>query len=277
MGSASMSLANREPVVAGRFYPADPHRIDAMLDQWLSGAPSTREPWRAALLPHAGWIYSGRIAAKVLARVAIPATVVVLCPKHHPGGVTCAVAPWGRWLYPGGNVEVDVELSSQLAAEVPGFEFDHAPHREEHAIEVQLPLLGRLAPASRLVAITIGRIDLQQIHLCGAAIAEVVRDRLDSILFLISSDMNHFATDLETRRLDELALESLRALDPDRLYATCLQQRISMCGVMPAAIVLSALHALNVLHRAELVDYATSGDVSGDLQRVVGYAGMLFN
>jgi len=271
-----MSLANREPAVAGTFYPSDPQRIEKTLDQWLSGTSPTRETWRAALVPHAGWVYSGRIAAKVLARVDIPATVVIFCPKHHAGGVTCAVAPWGRWLYPGGSIEVDLELSSQFASEVPGFQLDHTSHREEHAIEVQLPLLARLAPASRLVAVTVGRIDLEQVHLCGAAIAEVVRDRLDSLLFVISSDMNHFATDADTRRLDELALQSLDALDPDRLYATCLRQRISMCGALPAAIVLSTLGCLNVLHRAERVDYATSAEVSGDLQRVVGYAGMLF-
>jgi AmmeMemoRadiSam system protein B len=271
-----MSLTNREPAVAGTFYPADPRRIESALDEWLAAPLPVRAPWRAALVPHAGWVYSGRIAAKVLARVAIPSTVVVLCPKHHAGGVQCAVAPWGRWLYPGGSVEVDVELSTQLASEVPGFELDHVPHRQEHAVEVQLPLLARLAPASRLVAVTVGRIDLEQVHLCGAAIAEVVRDRLDSVLFVISSDMNHFAGDADTRRIDELALQALDALDPDRLYATCLHQRISMCGVLPAAIVLSALRSLNVLHRAERVDYATSGAVSGDMQRVVGYAGMLF-
>lgn len=271
-----MSLADREPAVAGTFYPSDPRRIDAVLDQWLSGPQAAREPWRAALVPHAGWVYSGRIAAEVLARVAIPATVVVLCPKHRAGGATCAVAPWGRWLYPGGSVEVDAELSAQLASEVPGFQLDHAPHREEHAVEVLLPLLHRLAPASRLVAVTVGRIDLEQVHLCGTALAEVVRERLDSVLFVISSDMHHFASDQDTRRLDELALQALEALDADRLYATCVQQRISMCGALPAAIVLSTLRCLNVLQRATRVNYATSGAVSGDLQRVVGYAGMLF-
>jgi AmmeMemoRadiSam system protein B len=276
MGSASMSLASREPAVAGTFYPSDPQRIEKAIDQWLSGSSPERGSWRAALVPHAGWVYSGRIAAHVLSRVAIPATVVMLCPKHHAGGATCAVAPWGRWLFPGGSIEVDMELSAQFASEVPGFRLDHTPHCEEHAIEVQIPLLARLAPESRLVAITVGRTDLEQVHLCGAAMAEVVRDRLDALLFVISSDMNHFANDPDTRRLDELALQSLDALDPDRLYATCLQQRISMCGVLPAAIVLSTLRCLNALHRAERVDYATSAEVSGDQQRVVGYAGMLF-
>lgn len=276
MGGASMSLANREPAVAGTFYPADSQRIAETLDRWFAGGTPPQDCWRAALVPHAGWMYSGRIAAQVLARVRIPSTVVAFCPQHQVGGEYCAVAPWGRWLYPGGSVEVDVELSAQLASEVPGFRVDGGPHRQEHAIEVQLPLLARLAPASRLVAVAVGGIDLEQIHLCGAALAEVVRDRLDSLLFVISSDMHHFASDADTRRLDALALQALDALDPDRLYATCLRQRISMCGVLPAAIVLSTLRRLGVLHRGERVAYATSADVSGDAHRVVGYAGMLF-
>jgi AmmeMemoRadiSam system protein B len=277
MGNASMSLASREPAVAGTFYPSDPQRMNKAIDTWLSAPPPARQAWRAALVPHAGWKYSGRIAAQVLAQIEFPATTIILCPKHHAGGATCAVAPWGRWLFPGGSMEVDVELSAQLASEVPGFQLDDWPHREEHAIEVQLPLIARLAPHSRLVAVTVGRADLEQIHLCAAAIAEVVRDRLDSLLFVISTDMNHFASDPETRRLDAMALQTLEARDPDRLYATCLQHQISMCGVLPAAIVLSALRALNALHRAERVAYATSADVSGDYQRVVGYAGMLFD
>ncbi|MHB8969075.1 MAG: AmmeMemoRadiSam system protein B [Pirellulaceae bacterium] len=277
MGNASLSLTSREPAVAGTFYPADPQRIGQVVDTWLSAPPPPRQAWRAALVPHAGWKYSGRIAAEVFARIEFPATIIILCPKHHAGGATCAVAPWGRWLFPGGSMEVDLELSAQLASEVPGFQLDDWPHREEHAVEVQLPLIARWAPQSRLVAVTVGRADLEQIHLCAAAIAEVVRTRLDSLLFVISSDMNHFASDSDTRRLDALALQTLEARDPDRLYATCLQHQISMCGALPAVIVLSALRALNALHRAERVDYATSADVSGDRQRVVGYAGMLFD
>jgi AmmeMemoRadiSam system protein B len=276
MGSTVMSLASREPVVAGTFYPAEPERVARAVDRWFTGERPPTRPWRAALVPHAGWMYSGALAAQVLARIAFPPTVVVLCPKHRAGGASCAVAPWGRWLFPGGSMEVDGELSQQFAAEVPGFVWDHVPHVEEHAIEVLLPIIARLAPATRLVAITIGRADLEQIHLCGAAMAEIVRDRLDTMLFVVSSDMNHFANERETRRHDALALEALEALDPDRLYATCLQQRISMCGMVPAAMVLSALCSLNALHCVERVGYATSRAVSGDAERVVGYAGMLF-
>ena len=277
MSGIWMGEESRRPAVAGMFYPADPQRIEESVDAWLASPPAARQNWRAALVPHAGWIYSGRIAAAVLSRIEFPATAIILCPKHRSGGAVCAVAPWSRWMFPGGSVDVDVELSERLAADVSGLELDDRPHREEHAIEVQLPIIARLAPETRIVAITVGRVELRHCQEIAATMAESVRERLDSILFVISSDMNHFASDAENRRLDELALQSLDELDPESLYATCLQQRISMCGMLSAVIVLKILHQLDALHRAVHVDYTTSAEVSGDSQRVVGYAGMLFD
>jgi len=201
----------------------------------------------------------------------------VLCPKHRHGGAPRAVAPWQRWLFPGGVLESDQLLAKSLAARVPGLELDDTPHRAEHAIEVLLPLLAHLAPQTRIVGITIGQTDLAQCGQIASAVADVLRDRLDSVHLLISSDMNHFASDVENRRLDELALQALDRLDPDLLFATCHQQRISMCGMLPAVIVLKTLQNLHALHRAVRVDYATSAEVSGDDRQVVGYAGMLFD
>ena len=143
----------RAPAVAGMFYPDDPREIQHVLDGWLAEADVPRQRWRAALVPHAGWVYSGHIAAAVFARIQFPSTLIVLCPKHHPGGPTWAVGPWSRWLFPGGGIDVDVQLVSELADAVPGLEVDHRPHVAEHAIEVQLPILARLAPAARIVPV----------------------------------------------------------------------------------------------------------------------------
>ncbi len=276
MTSWTRNQESREPAVAGMFYPAQPRRIEQTLSEWLTSSSPSRETWGAALVPHAGWVYSGHIAAQVLSRIEMPATIVVLCPKHHAGGAECAVAPWSRWQFPGGSVEVDVALSKQLADEVPGLQLDDLPHRQEHAIEVQLPLLARLAPKSRIVGITIGRVGFHQCQTVAAGIASLLKDRLSEILWVISSDMNHFATDAENRRLDELALETLDQLDPEALYAVCHRHGISMCGLLPAVIVLSVLGQLGALHESRRVAYTTSAAISGDRQRVVGYAGMLF-
>src|SRR5262249_17239475 len=107
-------------------------------------------------------------------------------------------------------------------------------------------------------------------------LAGVLRERDELPLLLISSDMNHFATDAENRRLDAMALAALERRDPEALYRTVTEHSISMCGVLPAVIVLGTLRLLGKLKRAERVGYATTADVTGDTSRVVGYAGMLF-
>ncbi len=267
----------RAPAVAGMFYPDSPETIDHTLEEWFGHLQTERRPWRAALVPHAGWVYSGRIAAQVFAAIRIPSTVVFLCPKHHPGGAALAVAPWEKWLFPGGEVAVDLELARELADQVPGLEMDARPHMVEHAIEVQLPLLAHERRDARIVAITVGPTQLDACGRLATAMAKVVQPRLDDILFVISSDMNHFADDAENRRLDQLAMQQLEQLRPDGLYTTCHRHGITMCGMLPAVIVLKTLQELDSLHHAQRVAYATSATVSGDTQRVVGYAGMLFD
>ncbi len=266
----------RSPAVAGKFYPAEPRNIQRTLDEWCADAGEGNQAWHAALIPHAGWVYSGRIAAVTLSRIVMPRTIVVVCPKHRAEGAECAVAPWKRWQFPGGYMEADVAMSRRLADEVRGLELDDRPHRQEHAIEVQIPLLARSAPQSQIVGITIGRIDLVRCEAMATDLAELLRDRLDDVLLLISSDMNHFADDAQNRRLDELALKTLDHLDPRQLFDTCREHHITMCGLIPTVLVLTALKRLDALHRAVRVDYATSAEVSGDTRRVVGYAGMLF-
>jgi AmmeMemoRadiSam system protein B/AmmeMemoRadiSam system protein A len=267
--------AVRPPGVAGRFYPGDPADLSRMVDDMLAGEAEP-SPWAAALVPHAGLVYSGRIAAAVLKRIKIPDTVIVLGPKHTGLGVECAVAPHRTWTLPGFTVESDPELARQLAAAVPGLELDAVAHQGEHAIEVELPFLARLAPNTRVVGIAIGGGDLESCRRFAGALADVLRQRADRPLLLISSDMNHFATDAENRRLDQLALAELDRGNPEALYEMVTQNHISMCGVLPAVIVLETLRLLGGVGKVERVGYATSADVTGDTSRVVGYAGMLF-
>ncbi len=266
----------RPAAVAGRFYPGNRAEMDRMLDEMIPSAPSERRAWAAALVPHAGWAYSGRLAAATLCRAEIPSRVLVVCPKHRPEGESWAVAPYGAWAVPGAEVRGDPELAQQLADRVSGLKLDAEAHRLEHAIEVQLPILARLAPECRVVGIAIHGGDLGQLERFAEELAGVVRSLPERPLLVISSDMNHFADDEETRRLDRLALDAVESLDPARLYRTVREHRISMCGVLPAVLVLQTLHQLGAIHRCEPVQYATSAETSGDLKRVVGYAGMLF-
>lgn len=170
-----------------------------------------------------------------------------------------------------------MDLAQKLAEQIPGLEQDAAAHRKEHAIEVELPLIKRLSPKARVVGIAIGGGNMKRCEQFAEGLAQVIQELDEAPLLLISSDMNHFATDAENRRLDELALEKIAALDPEGLLETVNEQHISMCGVLPAVIVMKTLQKIGNLSRIERVGYATSGDVTGDRSRVVGYAGLLMN
>ncbi len=266
--------SQRPPGVAGMFYPADAAELERMVDDMLKGAPKTKA-WPAAIVPHAGLIYSGRITADVLQRIKIPNTVIVLGPKHTALGVEWAVAPQQTWTMPGFTIESDPKLARQLCQAIPGLELDAMAHQREHAIEVELPFIARLAPQASVVGIAIGGGDLERCLQFAAGLAGVLREHEEKPLLLVSSDMNHFATDAENRRLDEIALKSLDSLDPKTVYETVTGNRISMCGVLPAVIVLETLRLLGALKKVERVAYATTADVTGDKSRVVGYAGVL--
>jgi AmmeMemoRadiSam system protein B/AmmeMemoRadiSam system protein A len=267
--------ATRPPAVAGTFYDSDGEALSRLVERLLEG-PAARASWSAAMVPHAGLIYSGKLAADVLKRIQLPRTIIVLGPKHTTLGMDWAVAPQQTWAIPGAEIASDFMLARKLSQAIPGLELDAVAHQREHAIEVELPFLARLAPEARVVGIALGQTDLDGCRRFARGLAEVVRGCQEKPLLLISSDMNHFATDSETRRLDALALEALERGDPALVHETVTQHNISMCGVVPAVIVLETLRLLGESPRGQQVGYATSADATGDTSRVVGYAGMLF-
>jgi len=271
-----VEMTDRAPAVAGAFYPAQADQVRQMLDRFLA-EPATPEPWAALMTPHAGWVYSGRLAAAVWQRVKIPRQVIIFCPKHRPGGAHWAVAPHRRWLFPGGSIDGDPELIRRLADGIDHLEIDAAAHRSEHAIEVQLPILARLAPQARVVGVTIGPTEnFSALERFAAQLADILASLDERPLLVISSDMNHFAGDAENRILDRIALDAIETLDPAHVFQTVRLHQISMCGLHPCVIVMETLKRLGLLNRSELVGYATSADAEGSPHRVVGYAGMLF-
>ena len=186
-----------------------------------------------------------------------------------------AVAPNDVWQLPGIILQSDTPLARLLAERIDGLQLDAAAHAREHAIEVELPLLDRLAPQVKVVGIAIGGGSLEQCRRFGQQLAAVISELPSPPLLLISSDMHHFASDSRNRELDELALTAMESLDPATLLHIVRSHNISMCGVLPAVIVMETLRCLNQLTHTQRTGYATSADVSGDKSRVVGYAGML--
>ena len=269
--------STRSATQAGRFYPADPAQLAAQLDEfWQRDVPSPRK-WRACMVPHAGLIYSGRIAADVLRQIEMPPSVLIIGPKHTPFGVEQALAPYQQWSIPGAELAADQGLTAALAQGIPSLFLDHAAHQQEHSIEVELPILARLAPQAKLAAIALGNLTWAECQTFATQLANVLRQLPEPPLLVISSDMNHFASDAEGRRLDRMALDALERLDPEHLFQVVTQHNISMCGLRPAVIVMEALRQLGQLHECRQVAYATSAEISGDTSRVVGYAGTLFN
>ncbi len=269
-------LTTREAAVAGTFYPGTAVELEKMVTEYL-GEECAKRQVPAIMVPHAGLIYSGRIAAQVLKQVEIPDTVIIISPKHTRLGVEWAVAPNERWSIPGAEIESDVELAKELVAAIPGLQFDAAAHVREHGIEIELPFIARLAPRAKVVGIVIGTGDLERCRQFAAGLVKVLKLKDRQPLLVISSDMNHYASDDENRRLDEIAMQSLERLDPTNVYETVTERNISMCGVLPAVMIMETLRQLGGLRRAERIAYATSADVSGDKSRVVGYCGMLFS
>ena len=270
--------STRLPVVAGKFYPDDADQLGKMVDQLLStGEKNTSvRPCAAVMVPHAGLRYSGRVAAAVFRHVQIPDRVIVISPKHTRLGAAWAVAPHESWRLPGATLASDPQLARQLSAAIPGLQLDAAAHSQEHGIEVELPFLARLAPRSRVVGVTVGGGTLEDCIRFASGLSNVMRACESQPLLVVSSDMNHFARDEENRRLDEIAIQALETLNPTKVYETVVGQRITMCGVLPAVIVLETLRQLGRLSQSHRVAYTTSAEASGDTSRVVGYAGMVF-
>lgn len=267
--------AVRPPAVAGRFYPGAAGALKAIVKKCLADVPTAKTAWPAAMVPHAGLQYSGAVAGGVLKQLHIPETVVIICPKHTRAGIDWAVSPCETWQLPDGELKADPDFARRLVDSVESLEFDAAAHAQEHAIEVLLPLLHHLAPDTKVVGIAMGGGSWRQCRVFGEQLALAMSEQDTPPLLLISSDMNHFADDVATRELDERALCAMETLNSQTLHDTVRQHNISMCGVLPAVVVMEALLSLDQLDETQRCGYATSGDVTGDRSRVVGYAGML--
>jgi AmmeMemoRadiSam system radical SAM enzyme/AmmeMemoRadiSam system protein B/AmmeMemoRadiSam system protein A len=267
----------RPATVAGRFYPADPEELAKMIDDCLGDTKGRKKKVSAVMVPHAGLVYSGRVAGEVFSKIKVPDTVIVISPKHTRAGVEWAVAPHEIWQLPGAELKSDPELAKQLCEAIPGLQLDAAAHQAEHGIEVELPFIAKLNPDAKVVGVAIGAGTLERCREFAAGLGKVLHDHDGEILLVISSDMNHYASDEENRRLDAIAMEAMETLDAEHLLNTCIENRISMCGVLPAVMVIEAIKEVKGLKKADRISYATSADASGDKSRVVGYCGMLLN
>lgn len=263
--------------MAGRFYPADPRKLEASVRSCLGAHPGGEVRAFALMAPHAGYVYSGAIAGETYSRVRVPGRAIVLCPNHTGRGARKSVTSASAWRLPGGDVPIDESLRDLLVSEA-GLTSDAAAHEFEHSAEVQLPFLRAKNPDVAAVAICLGGLSFRECEEIGLGLARVLRglgpgDPRDTLV-VASSDMSHYLPAGVARQLDSLALDRVLALDPRGLYDVVRDRDISMCGFLPVTTALVCARELGA-KRAELVRYGNSGEVSGDNDQVVGYAGVV--
>jgi AmmeMemoRadiSam system protein B len=268
-----MHASIRHPAVAGRFYPGDPEILAEDVASYLSpcrdGVPAL-----GCVAPHAGYIYSGHVAGAVYASLHIPRRCILMCPNHTGMGQPLAMVSSGAWETPLGPVPIDAALADTLKQSFPMLSEDAEAHRTEHSAEVQLPFLQLRRPHFSFVPIALGTGHFETLAGLGEALADVVAAQDERVLIIASSDMNHYESDRVTRAKDGKAIDCMLALDARGLFDVVTREDISMCGFGPTVAMLTAARRLGAT-KAELIKYATSGDVSGDREMVVGYAGVI--
>lgn len=272
----------RPAAVAGSFYPASAAELNTLLDDCFNhsplgprGACVPAPELIAGMVPHAGPIYSGPCAAHLYARLepSIARRVIVLGVNHRARGHRASLSPWESWRTPLGDVTVDDEINEWLESRVKFLKREPLAHAEEHSIEVQLPFLQRTLSDFTFVPISLSHISLAECANLGQAIAQVFESNSAqkiATVILASSDLSHYLTPKETDELDRLAVDQVLALNPEELLSVTEDQNITMCGVIPTAVMLFAAKALGV-KQATLLKHCHSGDVI-PMRKVVGYA-----
>lgn len=263
----------RKPAVAGQFYTDNSFALKDELKRYLKGGSHDRNA-AGIMVPHAGYVFSGSIAAEAYKAVNLPQTVIILGPDHHGLGGQATVFSSGSWLTPLGEVPVAEDLAATLLADCDLLEADEAAHRFEHSLEVQVPFLQMLRDDVRILPIALGHGGLDDWLQLGRQLGLALRKWPERVLLIASSDMNHFKSAAYTERVDRLAIEQMEQYNPAGLYRLVREKNISMCGVIPAVVMLEAAATLGAT-TCQLLSYAHSGLVNGDMQSVVGYASMI--
>ncbi|HKS83027.1 MAG TPA: AmmeMemoRadiSam system protein B [Candidatus Acidoferrales bacterium] len=263
----------RPPAVAGRFYPSNPQELSREIESYTTPGDS-KIAAIGCVVPHAGIMYSGHVAGAVYSELDLPARCILVGPRHFPRGEAMAILREGSWRLPMGAAKIDEELAAELARACPHLREDSVAHEREHSLEVQIPFLQRLVPDFQFVPVVLGTNRYPLLDDLGHALAQVVGSQRGRVMLIASSDMNHYESDAVTRIKDNRAIERILALDPRGLFDTVHAEGISMCGYAATVAMLVAAKDLGA-RGAHLVKYATSGDITGDFEQVVGYAGII--
>jgi AmmeMemoRadiSam system protein B/AmmeMemoRadiSam system protein A len=268
----------KEPNVAGTFYSADPKELSAQIDGFMAQAPVISHPHiQAMIVPHAGYIYSGPVAAygyKAASKNSYK-TIVILGPSHYFPFDGVSLWLQGGFKTPLGNVEVDSEFAKKLMEE--GKEFVHVQpevFEKEHSLEVQLPFIQKTFGKIKIVPILMGNPDPKVCHKMASILNDLIGSRED-VLVVASSDMSHYFPYDIANKMDDATLKAIEEQNPQKLWNGCLiSHEMEMCGIIPVATVLLYAQARGL--KVEVLKHANSGDTQGDKSKVVGYSSVIF-
>jgi AmmeMemoRadiSam system protein B len=263
----------RSPAVAGQFYYGSAHKLINQVEQYMD-KDTKKEKVIGMVSPHAGLVYSGSVAGAVYSTIIFPETFVLIGPNHTGLGAQISLMESGEWEIPTGILEIDEKISYKIAMNTSIVTKDSKAHMFEHSLEVQLPFIVYYSKAIKIVPITVLSASLDECRILGEGIADAIKNAGYPVVIVASSDMSHYVHDDVARQKDAKAIDKILSLEPEGLYETVLKEKISMCGYLPATIMLFGAKALGA-QSARLVKYTTSAEVSGDYDHVVGYAGVV--
>ncbi len=263
----------RSPAVAGQFYHGAADKLTQQVEAYVD-KNAKKEKVIGIVSPHAGLIYSGHVAGAVYSAIDFPDTFILIGPNHTGLGTKISLMESGEWEIPTGTLQIDEQISYKLAMNVPIIKKDVQAHMFEHSLEVQLPFITYFSKDVKIVPIVILSATIGECRMLGEGIAKTIKALGYPVVVAASSDMSHYVSDDVARQKDKKAIDRILSLDPEGLYETVTKERISMCGYLPAVTMLFAAKALGA-RSSRLVKYATSAEVSGDYDHVVGYAGVV--
>ncbi|MBN2725709.1 MAG: AmmeMemoRadiSam system protein B [Deltaproteobacteria bacterium] len=268
-----MSSSIRMPAVSGYFYPSTAAVLQQEIQRYTESVEKIKNIPLGAVLPHAGYAYSGHTTGAFFGSVNTVYDVIVIMGPNHTGyGHALSLDANDGWKTPLGVVDVDTVFRSMLLKHLGSLgKVESQAHSLEHSIEVQLPFIQTFFPKASIVPVCIGLDSFDLSHALGEALYSAAKESGKRILVIASSDMTHFKEDDEARRLDNLAIERMLRVDPRGLYNLVKEKGISMCGYMPACALLEYAQR-KTTSETVLLDYSTSADSSGDKSSVVGYA-----
>lgn len=267
----------KRPNVAGQFYTANARQLSAQIQTFLKSAPAPDESGRVEILivPHAGYKYSGQIAAHAFKYVQEKPyrTVVVIAPSHHFGLTGISVWEKGGFQTPLGVLSVDQEFAKGLIEKDDRFVFDPRVFEAEHALEVEFPFIQEVLPDAAIVPVIMGQADPDLCQRLALSLHELIGTRED-VLIVISSDMSHFHSAAQARQMDEEAVALIEQLDVETFWNACASRRLEMCGFIPVTTALFLARHRGLAPRHLI--YGHSGETTGDMKSVVGYTSFIF-